>query len=95
MSEAKKDAVPVVDLEGYGSQPAFPGEQGSTSEGLWNQTWDPGMTYKELLVACALIGVAGQAEHYTPNEVGDAAVKMAESTLLAIRRATRRSAHDS
>jgi len=29
---------------------AFPSEQGETSEGLWNQTYDPGMSLRDYAV---------------------------------------------
>ena len=33
-----------------GDQPAFPSEQHETNDGTWNQTYDPGMTYRQWLV---------------------------------------------
>jgi len=35
---------------------AFPGEQGSTPDGLWNQTYDSGMTLRDWFAGQALIG---------------------------------------
>ena len=34
--------------------PAFPGEQGRTIDGLWNQTWCPGMSLRDYHKAAAL-----------------------------------------
>ena len=34
--------------------PAFPGEQGRTIDGLWNQTWCPGMTLRQWYAGQAL-----------------------------------------
>lgn len=36
--------------------PAFPGEQGHTPEGGWNQTWTAGMSLRDFFAAAALQG---------------------------------------
>jgi hypothetical protein len=33
--------------------PAFPGEQGHTPDGLWNQTWEPGLSTRDYFAAHA------------------------------------------
>ena len=45
---------------------AFPSEQGHTPEGLWNQTFEPGMSLRDWFAGQALA-----ACQITPNE-GDA-----------------------
>ncbi len=38
---------------------AFPGEQGHTPYGTWNQTWDPGMNLLDYFAGQALANIAG------------------------------------
>ncbi len=37
--------------------PAFPGEQGHTPDGKWNQTWEPGMSLRDWFAGQALKGL--------------------------------------
>jgi len=37
--------------------PAFPGEQGDTPEGGWNQTFNPGMSLRQWYAGQALVGL--------------------------------------
>jgi hypothetical protein len=42
--------------------PAFPSEQGSTPEGTWNQTYNPGMTLRDAFAIAALTGLMSNTE---------------------------------
>ncbi len=41
----------------------FPGQQGTTPDGIWNQTWDPGMSLRDWFAGMYLSGVAQFNRH--------------------------------
>ena len=41
--------------------PAFPSQQRLENDGMWNQSYEPGMTYREYVAAQALAGFCLQA----------------------------------
>jgi hypothetical protein len=64
--------------------PAFPSEQGRTSDGLWNQTYNSGMTLRDWFAGQALMGLATLMAHpKAPGEEGQAIVayKLADAML--------------
>ena len=44
-------------MERNNGGPAFPGEQGQTIDGRWNQTWESGMSLRDWLAGQALNGL--------------------------------------
>lgn len=62
--------------------PAFPTEQGHTPEGLWNQTYDPGMTLRDYFAAKAMQGVLSRGI-YSANQASDLAYWYADAMLKA------------
>lgn len=63
---------------------AFPGEQGHTPDGIWNQTWDPGMTLRDWFAGQAPItwGTALQMCGF-PNET-DICIDSNRATIMAV-----------
>ena len=45
--------------------PAFPGEQGTDPNGLWNQTWSPGMSLWDYYAGQALAGACAHNSEST------------------------------
>ena len=43
--------------------PAFPGEQGHTPSGSWNQTWEPGMTLRDWFAGTVPIAELGIGDY--------------------------------
>lgn len=46
---------------------AFPSEQGTDHEGLWNQTYDPGMSLRDWFAGQALAGLLAK-ETFKPGD---------------------------
>jgi hypothetical protein len=46
-----------VDVIADDGGPAYPGEQGHTPGGTWNQTWNPGMTLRDWFAGQVLVGL--------------------------------------
>jgi hypothetical protein len=65
--------------------PAFPGEQGMMPDGLWNQTWEPGMSLRDWFAGQALQGRAHRFDN--PHEHRELLAKdcyeMADAMLAA------------
>lgn len=52
---------------------AFPGEQGHTPEGSWNQTFDPGMTLRDWFAGQALAGIGVWSPGQVPMDISSRA----------------------
>ena len=69
--------------------PAFPGEQGHTLDGTWNQTWEPGMTLRDYFAGQALAGLCssdisvGDASQTVCEVQADIAYAMADAMIEA------------
>lgn len=66
------------------SGPAFPGEQGTSPDGTWNQTWSPGMTIRQWYAGMAMQGIiATHCGQPTPSDalVVKWAFEMADAML--------------
>ena len=64
--------------------PAFPGEQGHTPEGGWNQTWEPGMSLRDWFAGQALAGILSRPYRGgTPREFAEDAYEQADAMLAA------------
>lgn len=65
--------------------PAFPGEQGHTPDGTWNQTWEPGMTLRDWFAGQALNGLISNGDLIDGREelTVDWAFRFADAMLKA------------
>lgn len=60
--------------------PAFPGEQGHTPEGSWNQTFSPGMTLRDafaLGTLPAVIAATSAGQHMPAMQEGEPHIRFA------------------
>lgn len=45
--------------------PAFPGEQGQTPDGNWNQTWEHGMSLRDYFAGQVIAGIYASKKPYS------------------------------
>jgi hypothetical protein len=64
----------------YGG-PAFPSEQGHNPDGLWNQTYDPGMTLRDWFAGQALESRACPHNGYEFDAIAVWCGRMADAML--------------
>ena len=67
--------------------PAFPSEQGSTEDGTWNQTYEPGMSVRDWFAGHALTGILeGGVADRSPEKVAADAYSFADAMLEYLKR---------
>ena len=69
---------------------AYPSEQGSTPEGTWNQTYDPGMTYRMWLAGMAMQALLSSSDWQEVDygDIGIAAYKQADALIAELAKDT-------
>ena len=61
---------------------AFPGEQGHTPDGTWNQSWEYGMSLRDYFAGQALAGILAHRGCFrAPQEAARASYEYADSMI--------------
>ena len=67
--------------------PAFPSEQGCTPDGLWNQTFERGMSLRDWIAGQIAAGMAAHSGtsgiSYGPGEIAGRSYEVADALLKA------------
>lgn len=69
--------------------PAFPSEQGQTNDGIWNQTYEPGMSLRNYYAGQALAGICANPSFFgslfqqSPDAAAEFAADAADAMLKA------------